>query len=120
MRICEEQGSGIDKVVSAVELYQLPPPDFRVTLNSTIAVLFAPRKFAEMTADERIRVCYQHAVLRFVSGGVMENASLRERLGIEKHNATQVSAVFRATFEAGLIRHADPGRPKAGYVPFWA
>lgn len=120
MKICEEQGSGIDKVVSAVELYQLPPPDFRVALNSTIAVLYAPRKFADMTADERIRACYQHSVLRFVSGHVMENSSLRERLGIEKHNATQVSSVFRATLEAGFIRYADPERPKSGYVPFWA
>ena len=30
MRLCEEQGTGIDKVIVAVELHQLPPPDFRV------------------------------------------------------------------------------------------
>jgi ATP-dependent DNA helicase RecG len=29
--ICEERGSGIDKVIAHVELYQLPPPDFTVT-----------------------------------------------------------------------------------------
>ena len=28
--ICEEKGSGIDKVVSAAEVFQLPAPDFRV------------------------------------------------------------------------------------------
>ncbi|MGV2389439.1 MAG UNVERIFIED_CONTAM: hypothetical protein LVR29_17870 [Microcystis novacekii LVE1205-3] len=28
--ICEEKGSGIDKVISAPEKYQLPAPDFRV------------------------------------------------------------------------------------------
>jgi ATP-dependent DNA helicase RecG len=28
--ICEEKGSGIDKVVHSAEVYQLPAPDFRV------------------------------------------------------------------------------------------
>lgn len=31
--ICEEKGSGIDKVVSAAEMYQLPAPDFRVEFS---------------------------------------------------------------------------------------
>ena len=30
MKLCEEQGTGIDKVVAAVERRQMPPPDFRV------------------------------------------------------------------------------------------
>ena len=34
-RICEERGSGIDKVVSQIELYQLPPPLFEVPPGST-------------------------------------------------------------------------------------
>jgi predicted HTH transcriptional regulator len=60
MRICEEQGSGVDKVVTAVEVFQLPAPDFRVDGENTKAVLLAPRSFADMTAPERVRACYQH------------------------------------------------------------
>jgi ATP-dependent DNA helicase RecG len=30
LRICEEKGSGIDKVLQTVEVYQLPAPDFRL------------------------------------------------------------------------------------------
>ena len=41
INICEERGSGIDKVVSAVEAFQLPPPDFRASDDNTIAVLYA-------------------------------------------------------------------------------
>ena len=63
MDICEERGSGIDKVIAAVEEYQLPPPDFRTTTQHTIAVLLAPRAFADMDRRERIRACYQHACL---------------------------------------------------------
>ena len=51
MRICEEQGTGIDKVVTAVELFQLPAPDFRVEEHALRAILYAPRRFADMTAE---------------------------------------------------------------------
>jgi ATP-dependent DNA helicase RecG len=40
MGICEEKGSGVDKVVQAAEAYQLPAPDFRVSELRTSVVLF--------------------------------------------------------------------------------
>ncbi|MDP3961986.1 MAG: ATP-binding protein [Pseudorhodobacter sp.] len=120
MRLCEEQGTGIDKVITSVELHQLPPPDFRTEGEAVRAVLFAPRRFAEMVSEERIRACYQHAALKYVSGQQMTNATLRERLGIDAQNASQASVVIRLTLEAELIRPADPAHPRAGYVPIWA
>lgn len=120
MRLCEEQGTGIDKVIFAVELHQLPPPDFRTEGDAVRAVLFAPRKFAEMTPEERIRACYQHAALKFVSGQRMKNSTLCERFGIDPKNASQASVIIGQCQKAGLIRPADPTHPRAGYVPFWA
>lgn len=120
MGLCEEQGSGLDKVIAQVELFQLPPPLFREADDSMQVVLYGPRRFAEMTPDERVRACYQHAVLRFLSGDRMKNATLCERFGIESRNASQASVVIRKTQEAGLIKVADPDHPRAGYVPMWA
>ncbi len=120
MRLCEEQGTGIDKVIAAAEMYQLPAPDFRNEGEAVRTVLFAPRRFAEMTQEERIRACYQHAGLKHVSGQRMRNATLCERFGISPQNAAQASVVIRHTLDAGLIRPADPEHPRAGYVPFWA
>lgn len=104
----------------AVELHQLPPPDFRVEGDAVRAVLYAPRRFAEMTPQERVRACYQHAALKYMSGQKMTNATLRERFGIEPQNAAQASAVIRQALQAELIRAADPAYPRSGYVPFWA
>ncbi len=42
MNICEERGTGVDKVIISIELHQLPAPDFRVPGENTVAVLFAP------------------------------------------------------------------------------
>jgi predicted HTH transcriptional regulator len=120
MNMCEEQGSGLDKVVEQVEIFQLPAPLFRSEDNSTQVVLYGPRSFADMTPEERVRACYFHAVLKFLSGDRMKNASLCTRLGIASKNAAQVTAVINKTLKVGLIRVADPEHPRAGYVPHWA
>ncbi|MCK5342291.1 MAG: putative DNA binding domain-containing protein, partial [Candidatus Heimdallarchaeota archaeon] len=57
MNICEERGSGIDKVIFQVEAFQLPAPDFRVTEHHTIAVLYGPRPLSQMDKVDRIRAC---------------------------------------------------------------
>ncbi len=123
MNLCEEEGTGIDKIVTAAELYQLPPPDFRSfggLAPATMAILFAPRDFAQMTVEERVRACYQHASLRWVVGETMKNLTLRERFGIDPANSAQVSNVIRMARDRNLIKSADPARPQAAYVPYWA
>ncbi len=123
MNLCEEEGTGIDKIVTAAELYQLPPPDFRSfgdLAPATMAILFAPRDFARMTVEERVRACYQHASLRWVVGDTMKNLTLRERFGISPANSAQVSNVIRMAKDRNLIKSADPARPQAAYIPYWA
>lgn len=120
MSLCEELGTGIDKAVTAVEADRLPPPEFRAEAESTRAILFGPRRFADMTAQERLRACRQHAVLRYLDGGRrMRNADLRERFGLDNRNANtvQISQIIRQALDGGLIRVADPRRPRAGYLP---
>lgn len=119
MRICEEQGTGIDKVLTAVEIHQLPAPDFQAEGSFVRVTLFAPRRFADMSPQERVRACYQHAALCYVSGKKMTNASLRERLGIADQNAAQATAVIKMALKENLICVADPAHPKAGYYPGW-
>ena len=120
MRICEEQGSGLDKVIASVELFQLPPPAFRESDGSMQVVLYGPRSFAEMSVEERVRACYHHAVIKFLGGEKMRNQSLCARFGIELRNAAQASAVIKQAQDAHFIRPADPEHPRAGYIPSWA
>ncbi|MDO4683189.1 MAG: ATP-binding protein [Lautropia sp.] len=120
MSYCEEQGTGIDKVIHEVERYRLPPPDFQQREHAMRVVLYAPRRFADMTPQERVRACYQHAAFMHVNGERMKNASLRERLGIEARNAAQASTVISQALKEELIRPADPEHPRIGYLPYWA
>ena len=47
-RICEERGSGIDKVVFQVELFQLPAPDLRGAARVHPSRALRPRPLVEM------------------------------------------------------------------------
>jgi len=120
VNICEERGGGIDKVISSIEMFQLPAPDFRTTTAHTVAVLLGPREFSEMDREDRIRACYQHACLLYVSGRQMTNTTLRGRLKVVKKNYAIVSRIIRDTINAKLIRQAGGSRKDARYVPFWA
>lgn len=121
--ICEEKGSGVDKVVKASEVFQLPAPDFRVSELRTTAVLFAHQDFATMSKPDRIRASYQHCCLMYVSNQRMSNQSLRERFGLPESKAATVSLVIGAAKESGLIK-ADESETSstryARYLPFWA
>jgi predicted HTH transcriptional regulator len=123
MGICEEKSSGIDKVVNAAEVYQLPAPDFRAMHRRTSAVIFGPRDFEDMDREDRIRACYQHCALRWVTGEQMTNQSLRERFHLPESKSAIVSQIIAATMEAGQIKADEKvggSRKYARYLPFWA
>ena len=121
--ICEERGSGVDKVVFQTEVFQLPAPVFELAgEDSTRAVLFSPKPLTRMDPADRVRACYLHACLKWVNRDFMTNTSVRARFGIEDSNKAMASRYIREAIEAGAIRAYDEdAAPKLRkYVPFWA
>jgi predicted HTH transcriptional regulator len=123
MNLCEERGSGIDRVIFFVEAYQLPAPDFQAIDDNTKAILYAPRKFSEMSKDDRVRACYQHACLYWLKTEKMTNATLRARFSISDKNSAMVSRIIADTVTQKLIKPWDPeakSKKHQSYIPFWA
>ena len=120
--ICEERGSGVDKVVYESEFYQLPAPSFEVVGDSMRSILFAPMPLTKMAKTDRVRAVYLHACLRYVQREAMTNTSLRERFGIDPKNSATASRLLKDALKAGVIRLMDPdASPKLRkYVPEWA
>lgn len=122
LNICEERGSGIDKVIFECEYNQLPAPDIIVGDNYTRIILYGHMRFREMDKKDKIRACYLHACLKYVSGVHMTNQSLRERFGIEERNYSIASRIISETIQAGFIKDYDEeskSKKYAKYVPFW-
>jgi ATP-dependent DNA helicase RecG len=119
--ICEEKGSGIDRVVNVAEVYQLPAPDFRGGYDNTRVTIYGPKKFLQMDGDDRVRACYQHCALKYVMHERMTNTSLRKRFGLDPEKSSSASGVIAQTIEAGLIKRKEGASKKyAKYLPFWA
>lgn len=121
--ICEEKGSGMDKVVFQIEFYQLPAYDVQIQEKHTKVILYSYIPFARMSKEDRIRACYQHACLCYVTNEKMTNATLRKRLQIDAKNYPMVSKIIKETRDANMIKESDSdnkSRKYASYLPYWA
>lgn len=121
-RICEERGTGFQKVVNATEVFGLPPLVLAPLENAFRVTLYAPRPFADMTQAERIESCYQHAVLRYLSSATLTNTSLRGRFKLHDRHRNQITNLIADAVAAGRIRRKDVGAGNkfAEYLPYWA
>lgn len=120
---CEEKGSGLDKVIFYNELYQLPPINVIVAENRTRVTMYSYKTLNDLDKKEKIRACYQHACLKYVSNEKMTNQSLRDRFKIEDKNAATASRIIRDALKEGAIKEDDPeskSRKYASYLPIWA
>ncbi len=121
--ICEEKGSGIDKVISYNEIYQLPAPEILIQEKHTKVIMYSYKTLNQMDKKDKVRACYQHCCLRYVSNDKMTNQSLRDRFKIEDKNAAIASRIIKEALIAKVIKEDDPesnSRKYKKYVPFWA
>lgn len=121
-RICEERGTGFQKVVKAIELFGMPPLQVTTHENAFSVTLSAPRKFADMATPARIEACYQHAVLQYLSSQTLTNTTLRERFKLHDKQRNTITNLIADAVAAGRIKRKDgsTGNKFAEYIPYWA
>ena len=122
MYICEERGSGIDKVVDATEKANLPAPEFEDTGDNFKVVIGVRKSFKDYSTQEKLEICYQHCVLKYVNHEPMTNATLRNRFGIESKSSAAISRIIKEALSRNLIKPYDPeaGPRLRRYIPYWA
>lgn len=124
LKLCEELGTGWDKIITYCEIYQLPAPKIELYEENTKVTLFAHIDFKDMTQEDKLRAVYWHACLKKVNQEYMNNSSLRTRFGLPETNSSTVSMsnLIKLALNARLIKPYDPDTaPKyMKYIPFWA
>ncbi len=121
--ICEDRGSGIDRALSAIEVYNLPPLKFEELPNSFKVTIYSPKKYKDMSQDDRVRACYQHCVLKYLANEKMTNQTFRKRLKVASTNHSLVSRIIKQTVNEGKIKLGDPSSKSTKfiyYIPIWA
>ncbi|MCY4170471.1 MAG: putative DNA binding domain-containing protein [Bacteroidetes bacterium] len=121
--MCEELGSGWDKIVDEIEKFHLPAPKVELMDDCTRVTIYAYRPLSEIDFDDRIRGVYQHACLTYISKGRgITESSIQQRFGLSNEDNNQVSELLRQALDAGdiAIKHPHVQQPDLQYIPFWA
>ena len=119
---CERRGSGIDRAVAAIEGMHLPAAKIAKEEMCTRVTLFPHKKLTDMTKEEKVEACYQHACLINEDGKTMNNQSVRERFNLKKTDSSVASRIIADTLEAGLIKVANTdivAKKLMTYVPYY-
>ena len=122
MGMCERRGSGIDRATDAISQMKLPAYKAQSGDDFTRITLFPKKKVSEMTREERIAVCYQHACLLYEDGLAINNQIVRERFNLNKNQAVMASRILADTQESGLIKMKDPeteSKRYSSYIPYY-
>lgn len=122
MGMCEDEGSGMDKVFAKFEECSLPAPQLLASQHSMGVTARGPCNFGQMANDERINTCYWHCVLKYeIDRDVMHMSSLYKRFCVESSaDKRKVNTVVQNALRLKLIRQAVAGDRKSGYMPNWA
>lgn len=126
MKICEERGTGWDKIAMSCELMELPAPKIRGYATGTRATLYSERPFARIPMEDREWACYMHACLCYINedeeSTYMTNSSLRQRFGLGQQSQPVISKLIKRTIENHLIKPLDPSTAPRymKYIPIWA
>lgn len=119
--ICEERGSGYDKVIDDIEKKNLLSPEIILHDGGVSVILRKEKDFHKLSKEELIRICYDHTCLNYIRGEKTNNNSLRNRLHLDYNKSYAISRIFKNTLEAGkiLIKNGT-GQKNREYIPYWA
>lgn len=122
LRICEELGTGWDKIVIACELMQLPAPKIEIYEDSTKVTLYAQMPFSNLSMEEKLWSCYLHACIKHIQGEHLTNSSLRERFALSESSSGSVSRLIKEAVNRRMIKPLDPSTAPRymKYIPIWA
>lgn len=121
LRMCEELGTGWDKIITFCELQQLPTPNIKIYEENTKVVLYSRKNFFDLSTDDKLWGCYMHACIKYINGEFLTNSSLRERFGLEEPSSASISRLIKDALGKKLIKKLEDTAPRyTKYIPFWA
>ena len=122
MRMCEELGSGWDRIVVSCEMDKTPAPQITLYEENTKVVMHADIAFQNISPEDKLWSCYLHSCIKYLAGDVATNSSLRDRFGLSTSSSASISRLIKEAVEQGYIKPLDPNTAPRHmkYIPIWA
>ena len=116
--MCERRGSGYDRAVAAIEEMLLPAYKVQSGDDYTRVCMFPMKALKDMTKEEKVIACYQHACLLYENNLNLTNQAVRERFGLDKNKSSVASRIIADTVERGLLKVSDEQNTSTKYVSY--
>ncbi len=122
LKMCEELGTGWDKITLSCEIKQLPAPKIYLYEENTKVTLFNKIPFSDISSSDKMWACYLHACIKYVQGEYLTNSSLRDRFGLQESSSGSVSRLIKDAVANNMIKPFDPTTAPRymKYLPVWA
>ncbi|MBQ8384281.1 MAG: hypothetical protein IJX45_03475 [Spirochaetaceae bacterium] len=121
LKLCEELGSGWDRIVLECELKQIPSPKIMLYEENTRIILYSNIAFNTISNEDKLWSVYLHACLQYIKGEHLTNLSLRTRFGIDDKNKAIISRLIADAVSKGMIKVFDETTAPRykSYIPVW-
>lgn len=122
MKMCEELGSGWDRIAISCEVKQLPAPKIALYEENTKVTIFSEVPFNNIIQEDKIWACYLHSCVKYVSHSYMTNKTLRDRFGLKETSSASISRLIKEAVNMGYIKPLEPNTAPRylQYIPYWA
>ncbi len=120
--LCEDLGSGWDRMVALCESQWLPVPKIENFENRTRVTLVYEKVFTNLTMEERLWALYMHACIKYVQSEQLSNSSLRKRFGLKDSSSGSISRLIKEAVQRAYIKPVNPDTAPRymRYIPYWA
>lgn len=125
--LCEELGSGWDRMVLLSEHNLIPAPRIYTyqaeTHSHTRVTIFSKVSYKDINSEERLWSTYLHACIKYITEQEgLTNSSLRKRFGLDDKSSATISRLIAEAIDKGWIKCLDPTTAKKHmrYIPYWA
>lgn len=122
VRICEERGSGFDRMEEGMGELCIPAPKVETGDDFVRTKLYWYDKLSNWSKEDKIRTCYLYTCYCYINEIEVSNTILRERFGIDEKNKAIISRIIKETRLAGYIKLSDENAASKmrRYIPYWA
>ena len=122
LKMCEELGTGWDRIVISCERALLPAPRIELYESNTKVTLFEQQPFSSISLEDKLHSCYMHACIKYVQNEQLTNSSLRTRFGLKSSSSGVISRLIKDAVSKNYIKpfDSDTAPKHMRYIPFWA
>ena len=118
LKLCEELGSGIDRIVEKSEIENRFTPKYLTNDEYVNVKLFKNKEFEQMTDEDKMNIMFYHCCYCYTLENYMTNTTLRKRFSLDDSKKS-IDKITRLIVKAKNKGYIKQGTNKS-YIPFWA